>query len=129
MPSRHRLCSYRGSFIPPDGQALESRNETEAINPASVVKVATSLWALEQLGPDHRFETTIGVEEGAQLRDGTLEGALIVDGGKDPDFHTENVFLVAQGLHELGVRRIKGPLICRRRVLGGLGARLGRAPS
>ena len=35
--------------------------EDVAINPASVVKLATTLWALETLGPDHRFRTTVAI--------------------------------------------------------------------
>ena len=42
------------------GEQVDSRSADEPINPASVVKVATTLWALEKLGPEHRFATRVG---------------------------------------------------------------------
>ena len=81
-----------------------------AINPASVVKLATTLWALETLGPDHRFDTTFAVRGNIDAETGVLHGDLIVRGGGDPDFHVENAQLVAQRLSDLGVRRIAGTL-------------------
>ena len=41
----------------PDGDPLSAAGEDRAFNPASVVKVATTLWALETVGADHRFDT------------------------------------------------------------------------
>ena len=38
------------------GAEVDGRLSDEPINPASVTKAATTLWALERLGPDHRFE-------------------------------------------------------------------------
>mgnify|MGYP001594329485 CR=1 FL=1 len=40
-----------------DGTVIASRGADTLFNPASVVKVATSLWALEKLGPDFTFST------------------------------------------------------------------------
>jgi D-alanyl-D-alanine carboxypeptidase/D-alanyl-D-alanine-endopeptidase (penicillin-binding protein 4) len=81
-----------------------------AINPASVVKLATTLWALETLGPDHRFHTAVAVRGTIDAETGVLHGDLVVRGGGDPDFHVENAQLVAQGLLDLGVRSVAGTL-------------------
>jgi D-alanyl-D-alanine carboxypeptidase/D-alanyl-D-alanine-endopeptidase (penicillin-binding protein 4) len=81
-----------------------------AINPASVVKLATTLWALETLGPEHRFRTTVAIRGTIDSETGVLDGDLIVRGGGDPDFHVENAQIVAQGLHDLGIRRVAGTL-------------------
>ena len=81
-----------------------------AINPASVVKLATTLWALEVLGPDHRFRTTVSIHGTIDSESGVLHGDLVVSGGGDPDFHVENAQLVAQHLLELGIRRVEGTL-------------------
>jgi len=81
-----------------------------AINPASVVKLATTLWALETLGPDHRFRTTVAVRGTIDAETGVLHGDLIVRGGGDPDFHVENAQLVAQRLLDLGIRSVAGTL-------------------
>ncbi len=88
-----------------DGKVLGSKESDRPVNPASVVKIATSLRALEKLGPDHRFTTRFGiVEEGAGA------GSLVVVGGADPDFHFENAMLVANALRRSGITRLEGDL-------------------
>jgi D-alanyl-D-alanine carboxypeptidase/D-alanyl-D-alanine-endopeptidase (penicillin-binding protein 4) len=94
-----------------DGQVVGSHQGDEAINPASVVKIATSLWALERLGPDFRYETRFFARGNVDLEHRTLHGDLIVLGSGDPDFHAENAFLVARALNEIGVERVTGALI------------------
>jgi D-alanyl-D-alanine carboxypeptidase/D-alanyl-D-alanine-endopeptidase (penicillin-binding protein 4) len=84
--------------------------EDVAINPASVVKLATTLWALETLGPDHRFRTTVAIRGTIDSETGVLHGDLVVRGGGDPDFHAENAQLIAQRLIDLGIRSVEGTL-------------------
>ncbi|MFN2428139.1 MAG: D-alanyl-D-alanine carboxypeptidase, partial [Candidatus Binatia bacterium] len=84
---------------------LDSRKSDEPVNPASVVKLATSLRALETLGADHRFATTFGIIGAADAAKG-----IVVDGSADPDFHFENAVLVARALEEEGFSRIRGDL-------------------
>ena len=52
------------------------------MNPASVMKLVTTYAALELLGPVHRWKTE--VYAGAPLRDGILEGDLVLKGNGDP---------------------------------------------
>jgi D-alanyl-D-alanine carboxypeptidase/D-alanyl-D-alanine-endopeptidase (penicillin-binding protein 4) len=95
----------------PDGRVLDSDGADVPINPASVVKAATSLWALERLGPDHRFETRFAGRGSLDPRTGVLDGDLLVFGGDDPDFHVENAYLVAQALNRAGLREVRGKLL------------------
>lgn len=88
-----------------DGKVIGSRDPDRPVNPASVVKLATTLRALDTLGTDHRFTTTIGVTSEA----GAPE-SLVVDGGADPDFHFENALLLSHALEETGVTRVSGDL-------------------
>jgi D-alanyl-D-alanine carboxypeptidase/D-alanyl-D-alanine-endopeptidase (penicillin-binding protein 4) len=97
-----------------DGQPVESQKGDEPINPASVVKVATSLWALERLGPDFRFETRFFARGSIDPEHRTLHGDLVVLGSGDPDFHVENAFLVAQALNRMEVERVTGAVIVNR---------------
>jgi D-alanyl-D-alanine carboxypeptidase/D-alanyl-D-alanine-endopeptidase (penicillin-binding protein 4) len=76
-----------------DGEELDSQGADTPFNPASVVKVATSLWALERLGPDHRYVTTAGIRGDLDAKSGRLEGQLVVDSTGDPDFHTDNALI------------------------------------
>jgi len=94
----------------PSGGVLASESADVPFNPASVVKIATTEWALEQLGPAHRFETRFGFTGRIDEREGRVDGDLVVVGGADPDFHIENAYLVARALNELGIREVTGDL-------------------
>jgi D-alanyl-D-alanine carboxypeptidase/D-alanyl-D-alanine-endopeptidase (penicillin-binding protein 4) len=93
-----------------DGEVLNSADADASINPASVVKVATSLWALDRLGAGHRFETRFATSGRLDESGGILRGDLLVRGSGDPDFHVENAYLVARALNEHGVREVEGVL-------------------
>jgi D-alanyl-D-alanine carboxypeptidase/D-alanyl-D-alanine-endopeptidase (penicillin-binding protein 4) len=90
---------------------VEESGSSESINPASLVKLATTLWAVESLGPQHRFETAVAIRGSFDPDSGVLTGDLYLRGGKDPDFHVENVFLVIQSLRRLGLRTVSGDLV------------------
>ena len=94
-----------------DGQVLDARREDLPINPASVVKIATSWWALEKLGPDHRFTTRFTARGTIDPSHRLLKGDLVVHGAGDPDFQAESAFLVAQALNRMGVRRVTGSVV------------------
>ncbi len=89
------------------GEVLASRGADEPFNPASVLKVGTTWWALERLGPDHRYTTVFAVTGRWDPRSGVLRGSLVVRGGGDPDFQYENAFLVARELVSLGLREVR----------------------
>jgi len=93
-----------------DGVVIDSGEPDRAINPASVVKLATTLWALEKLGPDFCFETVVAATGTLDEQSGTLEGDLWIVGGGDPDFHVENSYLLAARLNQLGISRVEGRL-------------------
>ncbi len=92
------------------GEVIASQGADEPFNPASVVKVATSLFALDRLGPDHCYVTTVSYRGTWDRATGSVDGQLVVEGGGDPDFHDQNAFLVALELNRLGVRRVTGGL-------------------
>ena len=98
-----------------DGHPVEARQPDEPINPASVLKIGTSLWALERLGPEFRFETRFYARGTIDPVHQVLRGDLVVEGAGDPDFQVENAFLVARALNELHVTRVTGALIVNRR--------------
>lgn len=98
-----------------DGQVRESNLADDVINPASVVKVATSLWALERLGPEFRFETRFIARGTVDVARHVLQGDLVVQGSGDPDFHAENAFLVARALNDLQIERVTGAIVVNQR--------------
>jgi len=93
------------------GQVVSSQQGEQPINPASVVKVATSLWALEKLGADFALETRFFARGGVDWQRGLVRGDLVVQGSGDPDFQVENAFLVAVALNELGIREVHGAVV------------------
>jgi D-alanyl-D-alanine carboxypeptidase/D-alanyl-D-alanine-endopeptidase (penicillin-binding protein 4) len=91
-----------------DGTVLVSQEAARAVHPASVSKIPTTLALLRALGPEHRFETRFAA--GGALRDGRLDGPLLVSASGDPFFVDENALLVALALREAGVREVAGGL-------------------
>ena len=99
-----------------DGAVLYERNAHRKFVPASNAKVLVVAAALEELGPDYRYET--GLWATRPLRGSTVEGPLVLDGRGDPtlsDRFQGNWRDAIAGLADLvytsGVRRITGPLL------------------
>ncbi|MGM0584494.1 MAG: D-alanyl-D-alanine carboxypeptidase/D-alanyl-D-alanine-endopeptidase [Pseudomonadota bacterium] len=88
------------------GEMLEARAADETFPPASVAKVFTALYALETLGPDHRFETRLVA--GTPLREGRVEGDLALVGGGDPELDTDAIAELAAQARDRGLRAIAG---------------------
>ncbi len=65
------------------GAVLEALNPDTGLAPASVAKVATTLYALAALGPQHRFETQVLAL--GPIEAGRLRGDLGLRGGGDPE--------------------------------------------
>lgn len=77
--------------------------------PASVAKLATTALALERLGPAFRFRTRLLAA--APVAGGVLNGDLVVQGGGDPFLVSERLWLLANQLREIGLRRVRGGLV------------------
>jgi D-alanyl-D-alanine carboxypeptidase/D-alanyl-D-alanine-endopeptidase (penicillin-binding protein 4) len=97
------------------GEVLYERDGDRHVMPASNMKLVTLAVAAERLGWDFRFETRL--EAAGPIRDGVLDGDLVVVGGGDPSIGSADAqasplftsWLVA--LREAGIRRIDGRLI------------------
>ena len=91
-------------------ETVASENADSLFNPASVMKLATSLVALSKLGPDYRYRTDVladGRIDPAQRR---LEGDLVIKGSADPMFALADAQELALKLAQLGVGRVTGSL-------------------
>lgn len=93
-----------------DGATIASQAADDKFNPASSVKLATALVALQNFGPDYRFVTGIWTTGTIDKATSTLTGDLIVTGG-DPSFHYEHAVMLARQLNGLGIRTVTGNLI------------------
>ena len=97
------------------GKTLYRHDADGLFLPASNAKLYTAALALQTLGPDARFSTTLYATS-APRADGTLAGNLILYGGGDPSLGDRKVSpdwadRLADALAARGVRRVRGDLI------------------
>lgn len=91
------------------------RNSSQCATPASITKVISTATALELLGPDYTYKTTI--EHDGTITDGVLHGNLYIRGGGDPtlgSYYLGNPGVIKQWARELrgmGIRAIQGDII------------------
>jgi D-alanyl-D-alanine carboxypeptidase/D-alanyl-D-alanine-endopeptidase (penicillin-binding protein 4) len=104
------LYGYQGVLIETlDGKVVSSQGENDQFNPASTLKLATSLVALQTLGPAHRFATGVWADGTIDKTTGVLTGNLYIS-GRDPSFHYEHAILLARELNTLGIKEVTGDL-------------------
>ena len=77
-------------------------------NPASTIKLLTTLVALDVLGPAYRWRTDVFVD--GELKDGRLDGNLMLKGYGDPFLVTERVWQLLRNIRHEGIREISGNL-------------------
>lgn len=90
------------------GKVIISSNTTALFNPASNVKIPTSLWALRNWGPDYRFTTEVRTT-GTVNADGVLDGDLYVS-GRYMLFGEKQARELAKLLAARGIKSVKGSL-------------------
>jgi D-alanyl-D-alanine carboxypeptidase/D-alanyl-D-alanine-endopeptidase (penicillin-binding protein 4) len=88
---------------------LLSHNASKAMNPASVMKLVTTYTALEALTPAYRWKTE--VYSNGTIRQGVLEGDLVIKGYGDPALNNAELWQLLQQVQQQGIRHIKGNLV------------------
>lgn len=111
---RHRLPAQSLSVLVQDVAApgsapLVSHRADVPRHPASTIKLLTTLAALEDLGPAHEWET--GVYVTGPVRDGRLEGDLVLVGDGDPFLVVEHVWRLLAAVRARGLREVAGRLV------------------
>ncbi len=87
-------------------------NADAPMNPASAMKLLTTLAALDLLGPAYTWRTEVYTD--APLRGDVLEGDLVLKGGGDPKLDLERFWLLLKALRGRGLREIRGDLVADR---------------
>ena len=93
-----------------DGKTVSAQGADQAFNPASSVKLATALVAIQTFGPQHRFSTGLWTDGSFDKANGKILGNLYVT-GRDPSFHYEHAVMVSRQLNSLGIRTVTGDLV------------------
>lgn len=96
-------------FDAQSGQLIDSAQATRPMIPASTMKVASMLAAIEILGADHRF-TTI-VTAGGSIAGGVLNGDLALIGGGDPTLDINDLADLVSQVRQAGITRVTGRFI------------------
>jgi D-alanyl-D-alanine carboxypeptidase/D-alanyl-D-alanine-endopeptidase (penicillin-binding protein 4) len=109
-----------------DGATIISHQPTRAMQPASTMKVLTSIVGLERLGP--AFRGRVELRTGAPIADGVLQGDLVLQGFSNPDFAWRELQNMLETLANQGVRAIAGDLIVDRHHFSPARMDIGVAP-
>lgn len=111
LTAEGRDWQQHGIYIESLGSAepIALLNESNEFNPASVMKLATSLAALDRLGSRHRFRTAF--RAAGVMKAGVLEGDLILLSGGDPAFSISDARRVGTALRQSGIKRVSGRLV------------------
>jgi serine-type D-Ala-D-Ala carboxypeptidase/endopeptidase (penicillin-binding protein 4) len=103
------LPQKQGVWIQSDTQLLANYQGTIPLSAASLSKAATSLAALQTLGPNYRFSSKVGMV--GSIKNGILTGDLVIQGGQNPFFVWEDAIALANLLNQHGIKQITGNLI------------------
>ena len=98
------LIKEAGASIP-----LVSHLADRPRNPASTMKLLTTIAALDLLGPSYQWETKIYLN--GTLKAGTLKGDLVLKGSGDPWFVIERFWKLLKNLQAQGLKHIDGDLV------------------
>lgn len=100
-----------------DGRVLYARNADKPITPASNMKVYTTAIALDLLGANYRWQTSVYASAPPDSG-GTIAGDLVLYGRGAPDFSSEKtkdgpaqMAQLADALYRRGLRRVRGNLV------------------
>lgn len=91
------------------GEIVLSHLDDVPRNPASTIKLYTTLVALDLLGPAYTWKT--GLYARGEIKNGVLDGDLLLKGNGDPFLVTERVWQMLRELRRRGVRDITGHLL------------------
>ena len=91
------------------GAVVLSWNDAVPRNPASVEKMLTTLVALDTLKPAYTWKTDVHLL--GEVKDGVLEGDLLLKGYGDPYLVTERFWQMLRQIRQLGISTINGDLL------------------
>ena len=107
-------------------QVLVSHLAERPMQPASTMKLVTTLVGLEHLGPVFRGRTELLTN--ADVKGDVLKGDLVLRGGADADLSGEVLENMLRALHNAGIHRIEGNLVLDRSLFNPARGDIGLPP-
>lgn len=92
-----------------ENEIIFTHNEKHRMRPASVMKLVTSITALDMLGGDYGYYTSICYK--GTLEADTLRGYLYCVGGFDPTTTTDDIRDMAREVRRFGIAHIDGVIV------------------
>jgi D-alanyl-D-alanine carboxypeptidase/D-alanyl-D-alanine-endopeptidase (penicillin-binding protein 4) len=92
-----------------DDMPLYARNPRHLLRTASTMKLLTAITALDRLGKDYKYNTSIYYK--GDIVQGQLRGDIICQGGMDPMFERKDMLAFVQALKDKGISSIRGRII------------------
>lgn len=89
-----------------------SHRASQPMNPASVMKLVTTSAALDLLGPSYQWRTPVYLE--GPVRDGVLQGNLVIQGQGDPKLVLERLWLLLRRVQGVGIHTVAGDIVLDR---------------
>ena len=93
---------------------LVSHRASTPMNTASVMKLVTSVAALDLLGPAYTWQTQVLMDSAGKdgaIKEGVLNGDLVIKGGGDPKLVIERLWLLLARVRGLGIQTINGNIV------------------
>ena len=90
-------------------EILYERDSKLLMRPASNMKLLTSATALNVLGTDFKFKTSVSAD--APVIDGVLEGDLYFKGFGNPDLKTSDLDTLVRQIRAQGIRAVRGRVV------------------
>ena len=98
-------------------EPLVAHRSTTAMNPASTMKIVTTLVGLDVLTPGYTWKTTFSTT--SRIEGGVLQGPLYLRGSGDPKFVADHLQTAIKALRDRGIREIAGDILLDRTRFAG----------
>jgi D-alanyl-D-alanine carboxypeptidase/D-alanyl-D-alanine-endopeptidase (penicillin-binding protein 4) len=103
-----------GALVIRGNDVVLAHRADQAMQPASTMKLVTTMVGLEQLGPVFKGRTEM--RSNGEIRNGVLKGDLVLRGGADMDLSSESLENMLHALRYQGIRKIDGNIVLDRQL-------------
>lgn len=100
---------HLGLFAAFDDEQLISLNSEKKFIPASITKIITAASTIRHFPPGFRFKTSL--LSAGKIEGQTLKGDLVLLGGGDPSFVSENLWYLVNAFLRNEIKKIEGDII------------------